>query len=204
MKILSVFSVSLLVLASLFFLTGCGEEEEEPLEDLFVEKEPEPEEIAVGPLPPHVIPEDAPVVVIEEISKKEMKRNDGFGYRLRVDHALEQDMVVQVREVTRDESNGREKFKSTFSLVIEKGKTTSMDMIGWRGKVAGKEGEEEEKWTLIATIIPLPNPFPKLPLVWKKYDYRPPRENDETLDLPDDYEFLLYNIGDQSRVEIEF
>jgi hypothetical protein len=67
MKIFSVFTV---VLTVFFLLTGCAEEEERPLEDLFVEEVEELVQEEIGPLPPHVIPEDAPVVVIEEISKR--------------------------------------------------------------------------------------------------------------------------------------
>jgi hypothetical protein len=97
MKTLSVFTV---VLAAFFLLTGCVEEEESVLEDLFVEEETEePVQEEVGPLPPHVIPADAPMVVIEEIPQKGKGR---YGYRLRADRAPERDMVVQVREI-----NGR-------------------------------------------------------------------------------------------------
>jgi hypothetical protein len=53
-----------------------------------------------------------------------------------------------------------------------------MDMVGFRVK-GGTDDEEKRKLT--ATIIPLPNPFPKLPLVFMKHDYRPPDEDDGTL-----------------------
>jgi hypothetical protein len=82
-------------------------------------------------------------------------------------------MVVQARSFIRERINGEEHLKETLSFIIKKGETASGDVIGLK--------VNEERNTMVAFIIPLPNPFPELPLVSTKYDYRPPRDDDPVL-----------------------